>query len=87
MGLISQLVLLPAAPLRFTVWVADKVAEEVERQEFSPGAGVRKLEEIEQARERGEISEEEAAEAEGQILEQQMSAPTLSKSGKGLDNG
>ena len=87
MGLISQLVLLPAAPLRFTVWVADKVAEEVERQEFSPGAGVRKLEEIEQARERGEISEEEAAEAEGRILEQQMSAPTLSKSGQGLDNG
>ncbi|HZB97740.1 MAG TPA: gas vesicle protein GvpG [Candidatus Sulfotelmatobacter sp.] len=87
MGLISQLVLLPAAPLRFTVWVADKVAEEVERQEFSPGAGVRKLEEIQQARERGEISEEEAAELEGRILEQQMSAPTLSKSGQGLDNG
>jgi hypothetical protein len=87
MGLISQLVLLPVAPLRFSVWVADKVAEEVEREEFSAGAGVRKLEEIQQARERGEISEEEAGEAEGRILEQQMSAPTLSKRGQGLDNG
>ena len=87
MGLISQLALLPVAPLRFTVWVADKVAEEVERQEFSPGAGVRKLEEIEQARQRGEISEEEAGELEGQIIEQQMSAPTLSKRGQGRGNG
>jgi len=84
---LKELLLLPAAPLRFTVWVADKVAEEVERQEFSPGAGVRKLEEIQQARERGEISEEEAAELEGRIIEQQMSAPTLSKRGQGPDNG
>jgi hypothetical protein len=81
MGLISQLALLPVAPLRFTVWVADKVAEEVQRQEFSPGAGVRKLEEIQRARERGEISEEEAAEREGQIIEQQMNAPTLTQGG------
>jgi len=36
MGLISQLALLPVAPLRFTVWVADKVAEEVERQQRDP---------------------------------------------------
>ena len=87
MGLISQLALLPVAPLRFTVWVADKVAEEVERQEFSPGAGVRKLDEIQQARERGEISEEEAAELEGRIIEQQMSAPTLTKGGRDPGNG
>lgn len=81
--MIKQLLLLPAAPLRFTVWVADKVAEEVERQEFSTGAGVRKLEETEQARERGEISEEEAAEREGEVLQQQMSAPTLTTEGEG----
>ena len=72
MGLIKELVLLPAAPLRFTVWVADKVNEEVERREFSPAAGVQKIDELEQKRERGEISEEEAAEVEGEILEQQV---------------
>lgn len=87
MGLISQLALLPVAPLRFTGWVADKVAQEVEREEFSQGAGVRKLEEIQQARERGEISEEEAAELEGRIIEQQINTPTLSKRGEGLNNG
>ena len=72
MGLIKELVLLPAAPLRFTVWVADKVAEEVDRQEFSPAAGVQKIEETEERRGRGEIGEEEAAEVEGEILEQQV---------------
>ena len=71
MGLIKGLLLLPAAPLRFTVWVADKVAEEADRKEFSPAAGVQKIEEIEEKRERGELDEEEAAEIEGQILEQQ----------------
>ena len=68
MGLIKELVLLPGAPLRFTVWVADKVAEEADRKEFSPAAGVQKIEEIEQKRERGEIGEDEAAEIEGKPL-------------------
>jgi hypothetical protein len=63
------------------------VAEEVERQEFSPGAGVRKLEEIQRARERGEISEEKGAELEGEIIEQQISAPTLTQGGQGAGNG
>lgn len=72
MGLIKELALLPAAPLRFTVWVADKVSEEVDRQEYSPAAGVQKIEELEEKHERGEIGEEEAAEAEGEILEQQV---------------
>jgi Gas vesicle protein G len=72
MGLIKELVLLPGAPLRFTVWVADKVSEEADRKEYSPAAGVQKIEEIEEKRERGEIDEEEAAEIEGKILEQQV---------------
>jgi Gas vesicle protein G len=72
LGLIKELVLLPGAPLRFTVWVADKVAEEADRKEFSPEAGVQKIEDIERKRERGEISEDEAAEIEGKILEQQV---------------
>ncbi len=72
MGLIKELVLLPGAPLRFTVWVADKVAEEADRKEFSPAAGVQKIEEVEQQRERRELGEDEAAEIEGKVLEQQV---------------
>jgi Gas vesicle protein G len=75
-GLIKELVLLPVAPLRFTVWVSEKVAEEADREQYSTGAGVQKLEAIEEAREKGELEEEEAAELEGEILEQQMTPAT-----------
>jgi Gas vesicle protein G len=71
-GLIEQLVLLPVAPLRFTVWVAGYVAEEADRQEFSQEAAVRKLEGIRAARERGELGKEQAEELETGILQQQM---------------
>jgi hypothetical protein len=71
-GLITQLVLLPVAPLRFTVWVAGYVAEEADRQEFSQEAAVRKLEGIRAARERGKLDEERAEELEAGILQQQM---------------
>jgi gas vesicle protein GvpG len=75
-GLIKELVLLPVAPLRFTVWVSDKVAEEADRKQYSTGAGVQQLEAIEEARKKGELDEEEAAELEAKIIEQQMSGPT-----------
>lgn len=74
MGLIKELVLLPAAPVRFSVWVASKVAEDAEREHFSTGAGVRRLQEIEEAREEGRLDEDTAAELEGQVLEQQLEA-------------
>jgi hypothetical protein len=73
-GVIKELVLLPVSPLRFTVWVADKVAEQVDREQNSPEARVQRLHEIEEERERGELSEDEAAEEETAIL-QQASAP------------
>ena len=72
MGLVKELALLPVAPLRFTVWVADEVAEEADRQEFSQGAGVQKLQQLEEAREKGDVGEEEAEELEGKVLEQQL---------------
>jgi Gas vesicle protein G len=77
-GLIKELVLLPVAPLRFTVWVADQVAQEADRKQYSPGAGVQQLEEIEEARESGELDEEKAKELEGKVIEQQTSPARLS---------
>ena len=75
MGLIKELVLLPVAPVRFTVWVAEKIEEEAERERYSAGAGVQQIAEIEEAREKGDLDEEEAEELEGQIIEEQMSQP------------
>ena len=73
MGLLRNLLLLPAAPVRFPAWVVEQVAQEAERQEYSPAAGLRKIEEAEAQHERGEIGEDEAAELEGKIIEQQAS--------------
>lgn len=87
MGLIKELLLLPAAPVRFSVWVAGKVAEDAEREHFSTAAGVRRLQEIEQAREEGRLDEEKAAELEGQILEEQLEAAQNREAGPGIPPG
>jgi hypothetical protein len=64
----KELLLLPVAPLRLTVWVADKVAEEADREQNSPEALVRRLREIDEAHARGELDDEQAAELEAQII-------------------
>ena len=72
MGLIKELLLLPVAPIRGTLWVAERISDEVEQQEFSGEAAVRKIDRIESAKERGELDEREAAERQDEILEQQV---------------
>jgi Gas vesicle protein G len=69
----KELLLLPVSPLRVTVWVADKVADEVDRQQFGSGAVVRQLGEIEEARGRGELDEDTAEELEGRVIDRQLS--------------
>lgn len=70
MGLIRELTLLPVAPLRFTVWVAGKVAEEADRRQYSPAAFVQRLREVEDAHARGELDDAQAAELEAQVITQ-----------------
>lgn len=72
MGVIKGLALVPLAPLRVTLWVSEKVAEETERQHYSQGAVVAQLREAEAAAQRGEISEQEAHEREGRIIASRM---------------
>jgi hypothetical protein len=87
-GLIKELVLLPVAPLRFTVWVAEQVTEEADRQQYGVGAGVQQLDEIEQAREKGELGEEEAEEREGEVIDQQLTgAPSTTEQGEDAEGG
>jgi hypothetical protein len=66
----KELSLLPVAPLRFTIWVAGKVAEQADHEQNSPEARVRRLREIEDARTRGELDDEQAAELEALVIEQ-----------------
>jgi hypothetical protein len=72
MGLIKGLLTLPLAPVRGTVWVAEQVQEEAERQYYDPAVIRRELEEVDRLRTAGEISEVEAEELEDALVERLM---------------
>lgn len=69
MGLITGLLTLPLAPVRGTVWIAERILEQAEAELDDEGAIMTRLMEIDAAREAGEIGEQEAAEAEDVLLE------------------
>ena len=74
MGLITGLLTLPLAPVRGTVWIAERILEQAEAELNDETAIVARLMEIDAAREAGEISEEDAAEAEDILLERLIAA-------------
>jgi Gas vesicle protein G len=69
MGLISGLLTLPLAPIRGTVWVAEKIQEEAEREFFDPASIESALEAVEAQRDAGLISEEEADVLEEELVQ------------------
>lgn len=69
MGLITGLLTLPLAPVRGTVWIAERILEQAEAEMDDEGVIVARLMEIDEARQAGEISEQEAAESEDILLE------------------
>lgn len=69
MGLISGLLTLPLAPVRGTAWLAERIQEQAEAELYDEDAIRARLIDLEEAREAGEISEEEATQAEDQLLE------------------
>ena len=68
MGLLTALVTLPLAPVRGTMWVAEILLEEAERQLNDPAVVEQQLLEAEAAYERGEMTEEEFADIEDELL-------------------
>jgi Gas vesicle protein G len=74
MGLITGLLTLPLAPVRGTVWIAERILEQAEAEMGDEGAILAQLMEIDAARSAGELSEEEAAEAEDILLERLIAA-------------
>jgi hypothetical protein len=69
MGLISGLLTLPLAPVRGTVWIAEQVLEQAERDFYDEGAIQAQLLDIDAARQAGTIDEEEASRAEDVLIE------------------
>jgi hypothetical protein len=69
MGLITGLLTLPLAPVRGTVWLAERILEQADLELYDEDDIHAQLMEIEAAREAGEISDDEATEAEDILLE------------------
>jgi hypothetical protein len=69
MGVLTGLLLLPLAPVRGTIWLAERLAE-VAEQELDEGATARRLlVEAEIAFESGELTEAEYEQVEDELLE------------------
>lgn len=68
MSLLWNVLSLPLAPLRGTVWVAERVFERAERQHYDPALIRRHLEEVARARESGEIDDEQADAMEQELV-------------------
>ena len=72
MGLLTGLLTLPLAPVRGTIWIAEQVLEEAETQYYDPGVIRRQLEDVEELRASGQITDEEAEQMEDALVERLM---------------
>jgi gas vesicle protein GvpG len=68
MGLLTGLLTLPLAPVRGTVWIAERLLDEAERQLNDPEAIEQQLLDAEARHGRGEITDDELEEIEDQLL-------------------
>jgi hypothetical protein len=71
-GLLTGLLGLPLAPVRGVVWVAEQIRDHAEEQYYDPVRIRAQLERVDEARRAGEISEEDAAELENELLQRLM---------------
>ena len=74
MGLITGLITFPLAPVRGTVWIAERILEQAERELYDERSIRAQLMAIEAAREDGTIGEEEASRAEDELVERLLAA-------------
>ena len=68
MGLFTGLLTLPLAPVRGVVWLAGQIQEYAEEQYYDPANIRAELERIEDARQSGELTEQECADRENELL-------------------
>jgi hypothetical protein len=74
MGLITGILGLPLAPLRGVVAAAEQVRRQAEEEFYDPVNIRRQLQEVEQLRTEGALSEEEATMWEDELVERLMAA-------------
>jgi len=71
-GLITGLLTLPLAPVRGTVWIAEKLQEQAELEMNDESALVAALMELDEMRASGLHDEAEIADAEDELIERLM---------------
>lgn len=69
MGLFKELVLLPLAPVRGTVWVTEQIAEEAERRLYDEENIKREMLQLEIESDEGLLGEKERAAKEDELLD------------------
>ncbi len=73
MGLVTGLLLLPLAPVRGVLWVAEQITDEVNRRYYGEAAIAQQLRQVDEARRSGELDEEEAAAREQELIDRRLS--------------
>jgi Gas vesicle protein G len=71
-GVVTGLLGLPLLPFRGVVWLAEQVLEQAEEQFYDPARIRAQLEQVDEARRSGELSEEECVEIENELLQRLM---------------
>ncbi|MGW3418497.1 gas vesicle protein GvpG [Streptomyces phaeochromogenes] len=69
MGLIGEVLMLPFAPVRGSLWAMQQVVAEAERQYYDPAAVRADLSRLEQRLEAGEIDDAEFDRLEDELLD------------------
>ncbi|MET9440591.1 gas vesicle protein GvpG [Streptomyces sp. NPDC006610] len=83
MGLISEVLLLPFAPVRGSAWVIGQVLQEAERIYYDPATIRAELARLEKRLEAGEITEEEFDRQEDDLLDRLETAARDDSAGTG----
>jgi hypothetical protein len=74
MGLVAEILLLPLAPVRGSLWVLQQIAAEAERRHYDPATVRRELGELEQRLLAGDIDEETFDRLEEELLDRLQAA-------------
>ena len=85
MNLTSLLLGLPFLPVRGVIAVADVIRQEADRQMYDPASIQRELEDLADARAAGEITEEEEAERQQELLDRMIGPATAGNVDAGDD--
>ena len=72
MGLVTGLLGLPLAPVRGVIWLAEQILEQAEEQFYDPARIRAQLEQVDEARRSGELSEEKCVAIENELLQRLM---------------